>query len=50
MEPLRGLFFALKGGMIVKACSSIRSQIHAVLVLSAVLCVSVVLLSSTSTQ
>lgn len=50
MEPLRGLFFTLKGGMIVKACSSIRSQIHAVLVLSAVLCVSVVLLSSTSTQ
>ena len=34
----------------MKACSSIRSQLHAVLVLSAVLCVSVVLLSSTSTQ
>ena len=36
--------------MIVKICSSIRTQIHAVLVLSAALCVSVVLLSSTSTQ
>lgn len=40
----------LKGRMVLKVRSSIRSQIYAVLVLSAVLCVSVVLLSSTSTQ
>ena len=40
----------LKGWMILKISSSIRTQIHAVLVLSAALCISVVLLSSTSTQ
>lgn len=34
----------------MKVCSSIRTQLYTVLVLSAALCISVVLLSSTSTQ